>query len=236
MLILVLKLLLAHSIGDFLLQPYKWVKDKEAKKIKSKYLYAHIGVHLVTLLVVLQFAPKYWLGILIIILSHFAIDLAKLHFTNKKNKRIAFFLDQFLHIIVLIVVSDAYTDYTFDFLAIYNPKNMLLGITLISLTRMSSIVIGVLISRWTPEDNESSLDKAGSYIGMLERLFIFGFIILNQWSGIGFLLAAKSMFRFGDLTNANDRKLTEYVLIGTFISFGLAILIGKGYLYFLAQL
>jgi hypothetical protein len=41
-----------------------------------------------------------------------------------------------------------------------------------------------------------------------------------------FLLAAKSIFRFGDLKKVKDRKLTEYVLIGTLLSFGIAILVG----------
>lgn len=38
---------------------------------------------------------------------------------------------------------------------------------------------------------------------------------------VGFLLAAKSVFRFGDLRDDQDRKRTEYVLIGTLLSFGL---------------
>jgi hypothetical protein len=76
--------------------------------------------------------------------------------------------------------------------------------------------------------------NAGLYIGMLERLFVFTFIILNHWEGIGFLLAAKSVFRFGDLSNANDRKLTEYVLIGTLISFAFAIGTSFAYEYFVS--
>ncbi|MGB1309494.1 MAG: DUF3307 domain-containing protein, partial [Oceanihabitans sp.] len=40
--ILLIKLLLAHIIGDFFLQPEKWVIDKEAKKLKSFKLYLHI--------------------------------------------------------------------------------------------------------------------------------------------------------------------------------------------------
>jgi hypothetical protein len=39
-------------------------------------------------------------------------------------------------------------------------------------------------------------------------------------------LAAKSIFRFGDLKESKDRKLTEYVLIGTLLSFGIAIAVG----------
>ena len=33
-----LKILLAHFLGDFTFQPYKWVKEKEKKKIKSEIL------------------------------------------------------------------------------------------------------------------------------------------------------------------------------------------------------
>jgi hypothetical protein len=39
-------------------------------------------------------------------------------------------------------------------------------------------------------------------------------------------LAAKSVFRFGDLKESKDRKLTEYILIGTLLSFGIAIASG----------
>lgn len=61
---------------------------------------------------------------------------------------------------------------------------------------------------------------------MLERLFVFIFVITSNWEGIGFLLAAKSVFRFGDLKESKDRKLTEYILIGTLLSFGIAIATG----------
>ena len=40
------------------------------------------------------------------------------------------------------------------------------------------------------------------------------------------LLAAKSVFRFGELNKAQDIKTTEYVLIGTLASFTVAILVG----------
>ena len=65
-----------------------------------------------------------------------------------------------------------------------------------------------------------------NYIGILERLFVFSFILTGHFEAIGFLLAAKSIFRFGDLKEAKDRKLTEYVLIGTLLSFGIALLTG----------
>jgi hypothetical protein len=71
-----------------------------------------------------------------------------------------------------------------------------------------------------------SLKNAGNFIGILERLFIFCFVLAGHFETIGFLLTAKSIFRFGDLKEAKDRKLTEYVLIGTLLSFGIALLTG----------
>ena len=43
--IIFVKLLLAHLIGDFLLQPTSWVEDKEKNKQKSLYLYLHTFLH-----------------------------------------------------------------------------------------------------------------------------------------------------------------------------------------------
>jgi hypothetical protein len=42
--------------------------------------------------------------------------------------------------------------------------------------------------------------------GYLERLFVFVFILTDHWEGVGFLIAAKSVFRFGDLKESKDRK------------------------------
>jgi hypothetical protein len=75
-------------------------------------------------------------------------------------------------------------------------------------------------------DGNESLEDAGKYIGILERILVFSFVILDHWEAVGFLITAKSVFRFGDLKESKHRKLTEYILIGTLISFGIAIVVG----------
>ena len=55
MITLGLKLFLAHVLGDFVFQPDKWVKGKTEKKHKSKYLYFHVAVHALILLLLLKF-------------------------------------------------------------------------------------------------------------------------------------------------------------------------------------
>jgi hypothetical protein len=238
MLVLFLKLFLAHIVGDFVFQPNKWVKSKEQKKYKSPYLYWHILVHIIALLVVLQFNIKYWLGILIIVSSHYLIDLAKLYLTTKVNFRWLFFLDQLAHLLIILGVVRIYEVYEIDFSELYTSHFLLFITAILLVTVVSSIIMIIIISKWELDSNSNkkSLNDAGKYIGILERLFIFVFIITNNWQGIGFLLAAKSIFRFGDLSKSEDRKLTEYILIGTLLSFGLAISIALGYNYMVSLL
>lgn len=228
-----LKLFLAHIIGDFLLQPDSWVEKKRKKKQFSLFLYAHLGIHALALLILLKFNPAYWAGIITILVSHYLIDLLKLNFENKMHKGWLFFLDQLLHILVILLVVYFYFPFHIEPEFFLNTSTLLLIFSLLSITTVSAIIMKVFMNQWQlPEDNEEdSLPRAGKYIGMLERLFVFAFIVLQQWPAIGWLIAAKSILRFSDLSRAKDRKLTEYVLIGTLLSFGLAIGIGLGYLF-----
>ncbi|MEM7485762.1 MAG: DUF3307 domain-containing protein [Bacteroidota bacterium] len=235
MILLTLKLLLAHFLGDFVFQPSKWVDDKLKKKWKSKYLYWHMGIHLLALLVLLQF--KYLWIIAIVIVSHYLIDLTKLVLTNKKNHRWLFVVDQLLHLFVIALIVYVYEPFSIDLATWLSTKTIFFLIMIAFVTYASAILIKLMMAPYIKElqkENKSegeSLKNAGRYIGMLERLFVFGFILFNQWASIGFLITAKSVFRFGDLNKGKNRKLTEYVLIGTLLSFGLAILAGIFYNY-----
>lgn len=229
MLILSIKLVLAHLIGDFVLQPDSWVKAKENEKFKPKYLYYHIGIHALLLILLLQFQLKYSMGIIFILVTHFLFDLGKMKFQKKNNKIILFFIDQLLHLLVITAVVYYYTPFSIETKWLDNPKIGLAFVALIGVTQVAAITIKVLLSKWNMKDKNPN--NAGKYIGMIERLFILGFVIMNYWEGIGFLLAAKSVFRFGDLNNSKDRNLTEYVLIGTLLSFGIAIIIAGIFKY-----
>lgn len=231
MLTLALKFILAHLMGDFLFQSDRWIKHKKDKKHTSKYLYWHMAIHTLLLLLALQFNGSYWLGILLIIVSHYIIDVIKLHLEKKSNARLLFFTDQLLHAAVIFGVVQMYQPFKVSIASIYNTESLLFITAIVTITYVSSILIKILMSKWKIKD--ISKNQAGKYIGMLERLFIFFFIVFNYWAGIGFLLAAKSIFRFGDLTKSEDRNLTEYILIGTLLSFGIAIAIALGYNYLL---
>ena len=227
---LFIKLLLAHLIGDFMLQPLKWVIHKEANKAASKYLYAHVIIHFVLYMLVLWNSSLWWLA-LIITGSHLLIDMAKLYVTPFfKNKNIPFFLDQALHLLVLYgcCFYDVLPAHT---IALFQDLDWPLLVAVVFVTWPSAIIMGQLLEGMSNqiETNHKSLPNAGKYIGIMERLFVLVFIIIGRWEAIGLLITAKSVFRFNDLKESNNRKLTEYILIGTLVSFGLAILTGLIY-------
>lgn len=225
------KLLLAHLLGDFLLQPLKWVIHKEANKIRSKFLYWHILVHF-GLILLLLWDLGAWKLALLISLSHYFIDLGKLY-SGKwfKNKRIPFFLDQLLHIIILFCCA-FYGNLWEQVHIIINQLNWPLITAVVFVSFPAAIIMSILLEGMSDqiELDHKSLPNAGKYIGILERLFVLLFILMGRWEAIGLLITAKSVFRFNDLKESNSRKLTEYILIGTLMSFGIAILTGIVYL------
>jgi len=237
MLELAIKITLAHLLGDFVFQSDKMVNDINTKKLRSGYLYLHILIHLTLLLAVTQFEQDYVIPVILLSVSHLAIDmLTKIWIKNRINKVYNMILDQALHAIALAVFVKYYFDYTIAFDLIFSTANYLLIAALACTTYVSAIVMKKIMELFNYPLPNKGIKDAGKYIGMLERLFIFAFVVCSFYEGIGFLLAAKSIFRFGDLKQHKEIKLTEYILIGTLLSFGIAMLIGHLYLIVKAAL
>jgi len=87
-----------------------------------------------------------------------------------------------------------------------------------------SIIIQKIMSRWKLKEGVE-LPKAGHYIGVMERVLILIFLLLQQYAAIGLLITAKSILRFGG-NNSKERMETEYILAGTLLSFTLAVFTG----------
>jgi hypothetical protein len=68
-------------------------------------------------------------------------------------------------------------------------------------------------------------ERGGRMIGMFERVIIITLVFLNEYAAIGFLITGKSIIRFAQ----QDEKIrSEYVLLGTMVSYAAAILTGAG--------
>jgi len=224
--ILLLKLILAHLIGDFLLQPKNWVEKKNQHKALSITLYLHALTH-VALILLLTWNLRLWPLAALIGLGHLIIDIAKIYLQKGKNKTWWFIADQLLHLMLVFGLWYWWLDYP-DFVSgmVDSTTLWVYATAIFFLSFPTGIIMKELLSSWSDvlfDDSDESLSDAGKFIGILERLMVFTFIVTGHWEGVGFLLAAKSIFRFGDLKESKDRKLTEYILIGTLLSFGIAI-------------
>ncbi|MEO6471859.1 MAG: hypothetical protein ABIR57_08155 [Aeromicrobium sp.] len=67
--------------------------------------------------------------------------------------------------------------------------------------------------------------KGGRILGPLERSFIFAMALSGQFTAVGAVIAAKGILRFPEISRADDDgNMAEYVLVGSFVSWLLALL------------
>lgn len=221
---LLLSLLMGHVIGDFYLQSDKYCKQKEQLKIKSLFLYIHsIIVGLLSWLFV-PFAD-FWTFALIICCTHLLIDTIK---TYTRRGLWPFLIDQFAHVSIICFVSCHYTQalslpiQSMDFMDDFSIP--LFAISMLCCLKPANILIKLVLEKYQIGDSKSceSIKNAGALIGNLERLLTMVFVLIGQYGAVGFIVAAKSLLRFKD----TDTAKTEYVLAGTLLSFGIAIVLG----------
>jgi len=80
------------------------------------------------------------------------------------------------------------------------------------------------LAREVPQNMMNGLLRGGKIIGLLERTLVLTFVLVGKPEGVAFVVAAKSVFRIGDLTNQADRLHAEYIMIGTLRSFTYALI------------
>lgn len=228
---ILLRLFFAHILSDFILQ-YDKMCDGKRGKTKQKYVYQALHGFIHALMAYLFVADwGNWIVPLAILMSHMLIDYIKVGYM-KKNVT-SFIIDQLIHIAVIVVLWLSLFDHDGVFRQEILKTNWdrqnfwTVATAYLLILKPTSVFLNLFIRRWTPTAiAEKSLPNAGKWIGYLERILILTFILTGNTECIGFLLAAKSIFRFGELSKAQEIKTTEYVLIGTLSSFTIAILIG----------
>lgn len=240
---LLLLLLAVHFIGDFYLQPASWLVGRHTKAIKSKGFWKHFLVRtllntLVLLISDLSLLPAI-ISIVILSIAQFFMDYWKSYRIN--NLRY-FLIDQIIHILIISMVWAYLANFTLEqallFIANFiTAKNMLIAISYILVCKPASVIISLALKTHTQslvndtaidheENNNVGLLSAGAWIGYIERCLAISFIFMGQFSSIGFLVATKTIFRFGDLTKNKDMKLTEYMMLGTLLSYAIALFVG----------
>ena len=219
------KLILSHLITDFILQPKSWIDDRNNKHYISVKLYLHGSA--TALLAWIMVGWQYWMVALVILITHILIDGWK---SYQKPTVIYFLIDQLMH---LLVIAGCWYLTFFkwsDVLRYWQELNSQAAFwktlaAFVFLTAPAGILIGQCTKKWRDKiSGAESLADAGKWIGIVERIIILLFVLQGQYSAIGLLVAAKGIIRF----NEKDRPeiKTEYLVIGTLMSIGLAIITG----------
>jgi hypothetical protein len=141
----------------------------------------------------------------------------------------AFLADQGAHILSLVAVAaispTLWPSGAWSLVPSLLPLFALLTGLVLSVTA-GRYAVGLLMRPHTVRVRDRGLRDGGRQIGMLERGLIYILILAGQPLGVGFLVAAKSILRFGTATR--DQRSAEYVIIGTLASFGWAIAVALG--------
>lgn len=213
-----LPMLTGHLIADFWLQPGTWVQHKRKNGWKSKKLILHSG--LASLLPVLfTFQLNLWWFFPVIFVVHFITDFIK---SKLPDNIPSFLFDQLLHITILWVLAIYATDAV---ISESLTRFWIYATGLVLVTNPMGIFTGFFLTAVIPDKNKKNKHDISAWIGILERILILIFILAGQFAAIGFLIAAKSIFRFND-TREDGNKKAEYFLLGTLLSFTLAIVVG----------
>ncbi|MEJ6951334.1 DUF3307 domain-containing protein [Natronospora cellulosivora (SeqCode)] len=247
-------LVLAHFLADFVFQ-----SDEVASKKKEKlrYLIKHIFGVFITyfVFIFIFFSIRLFIIITIITITHFIIDLYKIFLEKEGVSEIhAFFLDQFLHITVILfiypfliyssvhgMIQEIFSVFIYyypilDNVNIYSTYGIIIIVTAyIFVWKPGSHIVEKTLKNYKISKPESSREilinnqketaNPGELIGKLERVLLLSFIISNNFLAISIIFTAKSVARF---SNFKDKDFANYYIIGTLIS--LLIAMGVGFL------
>jgi len=240
---LTIPLIAGHFIGDFLLQP-DWMVTRKGR---SRVALLHATIVAVATGLLFGNVATWWWLLPVLLLTHMLVDLIKASADRRIGERSVngrvtlFLLDQTVHLVVLVAVTLAATsipafrttlEWGSLWIGIFGTgylKALVLVTGWVVAAPAIGVFLGLMLRRFEAEltpEQKAGLTGGGYWIGLTERSLIYLFILLAEPSGIGFLAAAKSVFRIGELKEADERKLAEYILIGTLMSFALAMVVG----------
>lgn len=219
-------LFLAHVLADYVFQTTYMVEEKHRPEV----LFLHALIVLACAMATTGHLASPMIYALALI--HILIDIVKVKaFSDAFLPHLG---DQIAHLITLAALAalapDLFATGLYAESADWLPRAMLLTAGAIYATRAGGFAVGKLMAPYGGELTRDSLPGGGAVIGLLERGLIYLFMLAGQGSGIGFLIAAKSVLRFETIREGDDdsRKMAEYVIIGTLASFGWAIAVSLG--------
>ena len=206
---MILAMILAHLVGDFILQT-----DKLAYW-KTRDLRA-IGVHgliilFITGLFAVPFKPFWWQGVLFITITHVAIDTVQLYFKPPVAPVIRFFIDQLLHFVTIFMALAAggYLDFTVQ-QSVYGMEMetiLIVALGYAFLTMPTWVLlkfVGYAVVEGSPPVFP---DRFNKYAGITERVLILTVILAGIYLLVPLLAMPRMIIERRKLENNSQRPL-----------------------------
>jgi len=233
----------AHVLGDFLFLR----KKDEAQGIQIRPLLKHSLMVAVASYLLIGIAGAWLIGTLIL-LSHALIDYFSARYS--KNDLRSFAFDQCAHLLVLLAISAVVSSNSFyqdvslwaRYAGLWFYPLLVIVSGAVLCINAGSLIVSLGVKRFHEQlrvssspagtdlpENEGHRKRGfadgGRVIGCLERALIFLFVMVGQPIAIGFLIAAKSVLRFGEIKEGTNRMEAEYIIIGTLCSFTTGLIV-----------
>jgi len=227
---ILLRLFIIHFLVSALTYRKIFNRDAYRNIHRSKWVYIASGIYSV----LIYCANSSWFDVWIIpcVFITFIVISILCNRIRHQSARLLVFQG------VLLVFLFSLRFYSSDFL----PISILQALRILCNSKGSLLIIlGFIILIWpvgyiigqitepfreqlNNEEVSKGLEKAGMWIGCIERTIIYLFVLSNFLTATAFLVTAKSIFRFGEISKS--RKEAEYILIGTLMSYSIAMVVG----------
>lgn len=155
--LILIKLLAAHIIGDFFFQTDKICNGKNSngfKRVKFLIIHSCINAVLAYLFVGMW---ECWLIPTVVFITHFIIDFIKSYV--KKQSTCVFLIDQLAHILVITILWIWLTGTELqlcpDLLSDY--RIWAIAVCYMLVLKPASILLGTFIAKWTPDGNDKTV-------------------------------------------------------------------------------
>ena len=223
------KILLAHLLTDFIFQPDSLAENKG----KVRFLLIHCLIFFllanICLFPLFSYSSVGAMGLLAVF--HGVLDYLKNLLQKRKGQDswLYFLEDQALHLLgiaaVFLALDKTYYPWVVETVRRYwsNPSIFMVTAFFIFIIFGCSYFIGIVCRGFLDplkKREKPGIEKAGHYLGMIERSLILTAVLIGRIEFIGYIFAAKSIARYPEMKE--ETCFVEYYLIGTLTSISIA--------------
>lgn len=237
---LLILLIAGHVFGDFLLQT-EWMAGRKERHWGA--MFAHVALVFVAHCVVLwPFASGRLIAAMLgLSVLHLLFDVVRSRALGKWGASLAaFFTDQTLHLVAVFAVWRLLLEWTGASASAWSPsvpwltwyaRGAAVAAAYVFNAKGATRIVRGMLERFPKAVPSEASDAGDEYemgrtIGNLERYLILTLVLFGQWVALGFIIAAKSIARFPELTAPRHKDFAEYYLIGTLTSVLVALASG----------